>query len=64
MFIDQSRANLDEKISFGKIIDHKGLKIRKIAVRGLNGNRDFHLAFWSMICLPLKFKFNAIVIFR
>ena len=61
LLIYQPRANLDEKILFGKITHLKDLEIRKMRVKSLYGNREFHVSFWSMIYLALKFKFNAIV---
>ena len=60
--IYESKANLDEKILFGKITYIKGPTISKMPLRGLCGNREFHIPFWSMI--DLAFKFNAIVTFR
>ena len=44
MLIYQSKANLDEKMLFGKIIHHLDPKIRKVLVRGMFGNKDssFH----------------------
>ena len=35
-----------------------------MSVRGLYGNQGFQVPFRSMIYVPLKFKFNAIVGFR
>ena len=52
--IYQSKANLDEKILFGKVTHHLDLEIRKLPVRGLYGNRIFHVPFWSMIYVALK----------
>ena len=49
LVIYQSKDDLDEKILFDKITDHLDLEIRKIPVRGLYGNRIFHVPFWSMI---------------
>ena len=44
MLIYQSTANLDEKISFGKIIHHLDPEIKKTLVNGKFGNEDstFH----------------------
>ena len=47
-------AVLDEKILFGKITRHLELEIRIMPVRGLYGNRIFHVPFWSMIYVALK----------
>ena len=54
LLIYQSKANLDEKILFGKITKHLDLEISKMPVRGLYGNRIFHVPFWSMIYVALK----------
>ena len=45
------KTNLDEKISFGKI--------RKMPVRDLYENREFHILFWSMIYVTLKFTLSV-----
>ena len=44
MLIDQSQANLDEKILLGIIIHHLDPEIRRMLVRGMFGNKDssFH----------------------
>ena len=44
MLIYQSKANLDEKILFGKITRHLDPEIRKMLVRGMFGNENstFH----------------------
>ena len=44
MVINQSKANLDEKILFGKITHHLDPEIRKMQVRGMFGNENstFH----------------------
>ena len=44
MFIYQSKANLDGKISFGKITHHLDPEIRKMLVTGKVGDKDsmFH----------------------
>ena len=44
MLIFLSKANLDEKILFGKVIHHLKLDIRKMLVKGMFGNYDstFH----------------------
>ena len=52
--IYQSKANLDEKILFGKVTHRVDLEIRKMPVRNLYGNRIFHVPFWSMIYVALK----------
>ena len=39
----------------------KAQKFEKMFVRDFYGNREFHVSFWSMIYLTLKFGFNAIV---
>ena len=65
MLINQSKANLDEKILFGKIIHLEVPKIRKMpAVRGLHGKGKLHIPFWSMIYSTHKFRLNTIVTFR
>ena len=53
MLIYQSKANLDEKILFGKITDHLDSEIRKILVNGKFGN----IPFWSMIYFLSKLTF-------
>ena len=45
MLICQSKANSDEKIWLDKITDRKDPKIRKTTIRGLYGNREFHVPF-------------------
>ena len=50
MFIYQSKANLDEKISFGKITHHLDPE------RGLYGN--LNVPFWSMIYVAFKFTLS------
>ena len=44
MLFFQSKANLDEKILFGKITRHSDPEIRKMLVRGMYWNNDstFH----------------------
>ena len=42
----------------------KAQKLEKMPVRVLYGNREFHVPFWSMIYLALKFDLNANVSFR
>ena len=54
MLICRSRTNLDEKILFCKITHLYDPKIRKMPVRSLHGNRQFHVSFWSMIYVALK----------
>ena len=49
LLIYQSKANLDKKIMLDKITHHLDLEIRQMPVRGLYGNRIFHVPFWSMI---------------
>ena len=41
----QSKANIDEKILFGKITGF---------VRDLYGNQKFHIPFWSVVYARLK----------
>ena len=55
LLIYQSQANLDEKLLFDKITHHLDIEIRKMPVRGLYGNQIFHVPFWSMIYVALKF---------
>ena len=55
LLIYHSKANLDEKILFDKFTHHLDPEIRKMSVRGLYGNRIFHVPFWSMIYVVLKF---------
>ena len=58
ILIYQSKAYLDNKILFGKISHLEDPpEIRKMSVRGLYGNQEFHFLFWSMIYLLLKLKF-------
>ncbi len=64
MLIYHAKANLDEKILFGRIIHLQNPQIGKMLVRGLYGNREFHVPFWSMIYLAWKFEFTTIVSFR
>ena len=59
MFIFQSKANLDEKILFGKITHLCDPTIRKMPVRGLHGNGKFQVPFWPMIYVALKFTVPA-----
>ena len=59
-----SETILDENIFFGKSTHLSNSKIMKMPVWGLYGKQGFHGLFWSMIYLSLKFKFNAIAIFR
>ena len=55
LLIYQSKANLDEKILFDKITHHLDPEIRKMPVRRSYWNRIFHVPFWSMIHVALKF---------
>ena len=55
LLIYQSKANLDEKILIDKITHHLDLELNKILVGGLYWNRIFHVPFWSMIYVALKF---------
>ena len=64
MSIYQSKVKLDQTILFFKIAQVYDPNIRKMPERGLYGNREFHIPFWSMIYLALTFKFNAIVSFK
>ena len=59
MLIYHSKANLDEIILFGNITHHIDPKIRKMPVRGLYGNRKFHIPFWSMIYVAPKFTLQV-----
>ena len=54
VLIYHSKANLDDKILFGKIKHLKDPTTIKMLVRGLYGNREFHIPFWSMIYVSLK----------
>ena len=48
-------------------IIHLGYRTQKIwnmHVRSKSGNRKFHVKFWSMFFLALKFKLNAVANFR
>ena len=56
MFMYRSKANLDLKIFFRKIIHLIDLEINNMLVKG-----GLHTRFWSVDYLPLKFEFNAIV---
>ena len=55
LLIYQSKAKLNEKILFDKITHHLDLEIRKMLVRSLYGNLIFHVPFWSIIYVALKF---------
>ena len=55
MSIYQSKANLDGEILFRKISHLEDAIIRKMPVMGLYGNQEFHIPFWSMIYVALKF---------
>ena len=55
MLIYHSKANLDDKILFGKIKHLQDPTTIKMLVRGLYGNPGFHIPFWSMIYVALKF---------
>ena len=59
LLIYQSKANLDEKILFDKVTHHLDPKMRKMPVRGLYGNRIFHVPFWSMIYVVLMFTLQV-----
>ena len=41
MLIYQSKANLDEKILFGKITRHLNVDIRKMLVKDMFGNENY-----------------------
>ena len=43
------------KFLFDIITGHLYPEIRKMPVRGLNRNQIFHVPFWSMIYVALKF---------
>ena len=58
MFIYQSKVNLDEKILFGSIPHLTDPEIRKMVVKGMFWEQKFHIPFWSMIYLLLKFEFS------
>ena len=50
LLIYQSRANLKQTILFGKLTHHLGSAMRKVPIRSLHWNRQFHV--WSMIHAP------------
>ena len=50
MLIYLSKADLDEKILFGKITHHLDLEIRKMLLKG------FRIPFWSMIYMLSNLK--------
>ena len=58
VFIYQSKANLDEKILFGKIAHHLGPEIRKMQVNSRFGNQDstFHLVH-HLLAIEIKVLF-------
>ena len=58
MLIYQSRVNLDEKVLFGNISHLIDPGIRKMLVKGMFGNKTFHIPFWSMIYLLSKLEFS------
>ena len=53
--IYQSKAELDEKVLFGKITHLQDPTIRKMPIKSLYRNRKFHVPFWSVIYMALKF---------
>ena len=55
LLLYQSKANLDEKILFDKITHHLDQELRKMPERDLYGNRIFHVPFWSMLYVAVKF---------
>ena len=63
IFKTKSKASLDENILIGKITHVQDPIIRKMpvrdSVRGLNGNPDFHIPFWSMAYDALKFTLSV-----
>ena len=59
VLIYESKANLDQKILFGKITHLQDPTVRKMPVRGLYGIRGFHVPFWSMIYVALKFIWSV-----
>ena len=59
MLIYQSKANLDGKVLFGKITLLEDPKIRDMPVRGLYGNREFHIQFWSRIYVAIKLTLSV-----
>ena len=64
MLIDQSKAkNFDGEFCFVKSLNFE-IKNREMLVRGLYGNREFHVPFWSMIYLASRIKFNVIINLR
>ena len=54
MLIYQSKANLDEKILFGKITHHLNPEIRKMLVRSMFGNKDSSFHSGSPIFIYIK----------
>ena len=56
MLMYQSKANLDVKFLFGKITHLSDPKIRRMPLRSLYENQEFHVPFWSMLHLALKFE--------
>ena len=59
MFVNQSKADLDEKILFDNITHLYDPTIRKMPVRSLYGNLKFHVPFLSIIYVALKFTFKV-----
>ena len=59
MLIYQSKANLGEKVLFGKITHLKGPKVRLMPVIGLFGNKKFHIPFWSLTDVASKFTLQV-----
>ena len=51
----QLTAYLDGKTLVDKITHLYDSAIRKVPVRGWYGNLEFHVPFWSMIYVVLKF---------
>ena len=58
MFIYQSKANLDEKILFGKISDHLDPKIRKALVSACLGTMIPHsILVYNLLAIEIKVYF-------
>ena len=59
MLIHQLKAKLDEKVLFVKIGHLQDSINRKMPVRTLYWNQKFHVPFWPMIYVALKFTLSA-----
>ena len=60
----QSKANLDRKILFGKIIHHLDPEIRKMLERGMFGSKDYlFISIYSFIYLFISYLSTFMIFF-